>query len=205
MKTYIFILALLLISLRTTGQTIQNGQDGSNFTTINQISANSEIAQADQSINHNTLIKTYHDEIWVIEFTSDSTFVISDSIADLSEFEGRDIAVPKEIIAKAALKGLMDLLLYTEFQIGNKSGISEYKLLEDMVSSEYDLGSTEQEFYKELDNMVSGILVNVIMKENIDPGILFQERSEALGIPNPQDRIVPTDQNIQVLAPVVPR
>ena len=73
------------------------------------------------------------------------------------------------------------MLLYTENSFGNKSGNAEYKLLEDMVkSSEFDIMSNEKEFYQELDNMISGILVNVIFKpeEEILPSL--QERLEDL-------------------------
>ena len=75
----------------------------------------------------------------------------------------------------------LDMLLYTEHSFGKKSGNSEYRLLEDMVkTSKFDIMSSEKEYYQQLDNMVSGILVNVVFKPEEDVTPTIQERLEEL-------------------------
>ena len=205
MKKFVLILSGILLSCWTCGQTIQNGQNGSNFISIDQISHDEQaLGHQDHPYNTNTLLETYHQEIWVIEFTSDSTFVITETTEDIAKTDDNEIIIPKAMITKAVLEGMieayksdsagtsvdllesklgqsihqisqsrnMDMLLYTE-----------YKLLENMVkTSDITIISNEKEFYKELDNMVSGILVNVVFKpeEEIQPTL--QERLEGMQI-----------------------
>ncbi len=205
MKKYTILLVGLLLSCWAIGQTIQNGQNGSNFTTISQLTPSDQlIAEQEKLHDQNALIDTYQGEIWVIEFTSDSTFIIT---------EGKEVIIPKAMITRAVLTGLieayhtdstkstvdvlelklgrsfhqmtqtrnLDMLLYSEHSFGNKAGDSEYKLLEDMVStSDINLISNEKEFYKELDNMISGILVNVIFKPEEVIEIQLDKRYEEM-------------------------